>query len=80
MKDKYKNASLSNEEIEEIYKHIKDYITKNYDGNNTIINTSNVKIQISKIDDQKDSELSNIDLGECEEILKKNIAKMKMIH
>ena len=75
MKDKYKNASLSNEEIEEIYKHIKDYITKNYDGNNTIINTSNVKIQISKIDDQKDSELSNIDLGVCEEILKSKYCK-----
>ena len=75
MNDKYKNTTLSNEEIEEIYKHIKDYITENYDGNNTIINTSNVKIQISKIDDQKDSELSNIDLGECEEILKKKYCK-----
>jgi len=75
MNDKYKNVSLSNEEIEEIYKHIKDYITENYDGNNTIINSSNVKIQISKIDDQKDSELSNIDLGDCEEILKNKYCK-----
>ena len=75
MNDKYKNISLSNEEIEEVYKHIKDYITKNYDGNNTIINTTNVKIQISKIDDQKDSKLSNIDLGVCEEILKNEYCK-----
>ena len=75
MYDKYKNITLSNEEIEEIYKLVKDYIKKNYDGNNTIINTSNVKIQISKIDDQKDSELSNIYLGECEEILKNKYCK-----
>ena len=75
LNNKYKNVTLSIEEIEEIYKHIKDYITKNYDGNNTIINTSNVKIQISKIDDQKDSELSNIDLGACEEILKNKYCK-----
>ena len=77
MNDKYKNVTLSNEEIEEIYKHFKDYIKEKYDGNNTIINTSNVKIQISKIDDQKGSELSNIDLGKCEEILKNKYCKTK---
>ena len=40
---------------------------------NKIIKTKNVIIQLSTIDDQKDSdnpEVSNIDLGECEKILK----------
>ena len=48
------------------------YIIEKYNGDNIIINTGNVKIQISNIDVQKYSEeLSNIDLGECGEILKK---------
>ena len=73
---KYKDINLSNEQIKKLYEEIKDYMLKKYDGNNTIKYTKNVKIQISKIDDQKYSEeLSNIDLGECEEILKNKYCK-----
>ena len=68
--NKYKDVVLSNEQIKEIYDDIKKYLLNNYDGNNKIINTSNVKIEISELDSQKDSEFSYIDLKDCMEILK----------
>ena len=73
---KFKDINLSNEQLKKIYEDIKKYIIEKYNGNNTIINTNNVKIQISSIDAQKYSEaLSNIDLGECGEILKEKYCK-----
>ena len=76
LNNKYKDINISDEQIQKLYEEIKDYILKKYDGNNTIINTNNVKVQISKIDDQKfTEELSNIDLGECGEILKNKYCK-----
>ena len=73
---KHTDENLSNEEIEKLYEELKDYISKDYNGNNTIINTGNVNIQISNIDTQKYSkELSNVDLGECGEILKNKYCK-----
>ena len=74
---KYKDVNLSNEQIKELYEDIKDYIYNEYNGENTIINTSNVKVQISTIEEQKDSKLSNIDLGKCGEVLKKKYCKEK---
>ena len=73
---KFKDINISNEQLKKLYEDIKEYIIKKYNGNNTIINTNNVKIQISSIDAQKYSEeLSNIDLGECEDILKEKYCK-----
>ena len=73
---KFKDINLSNEQLKKIYEDIKKYIIEKYNGNNTIINTNNVKIQISSMDAQKYSEeLSNIDLGECGEILKDKYCK-----
>ena len=48
-------------------------INKNNTNNNTIIKTENIIIQFSKLEDQKNSddiEVSNIDFGECENLLK----------
>ena len=76
MNDNFKDINLSHEQIKKLYEDIKQYIIEKYNGDNTIINTGNVKIQISNIDAQKYSEeLSNIDLGECGEILKKKYCK-----
>ena len=75
--DKYKDIELTNEQIKELYKNLKNYILNDYNGNPIIINTGNVKIQISTLDDQKneDSELSNVDLGNCEKILREKYCK-----
>ena len=74
--NKYININLSNEEIEYIHEEIKKYLKDKYDGKNIIINTHNVKIQLSNIDTQKYSkDLSNIDLRECEEQLKTKYCK-----
>ena len=46
----------------------------NYTKENKIIITKNVILQLSKLEDQKNSEnidLSNIDLGKCEYLLRK---------
>ena len=65
---------MKNEQIDEIFNYIKDNIlTEDYKGENTIIQTENVAFQISKFEDQKDSinpNISSIDLGKCESILK----------
>ena len=73
---KYKNINLSDEEMKLFYEALKKYIYNNYDGNDKIINVGNVNAQISSIDSQKDSEeYSNVDLGECEKILKEKYCK-----
>jgi len=76
MNGKFKDINLSKEQLQKLYEIIKEYIKKEYNGDNIILNTSNVKIQISNIDAQKYSEeLSNIDLGKCGEILKEKYCK-----
>ena len=65
---------MQNNQVEEIYNHIRDNIlTEDYKGENTIIKTENVVFQLSKVEDQKNNDnpdISSIDLGECENILK----------
>mgnify|MGYP006873012932 CR=1 FL=1 len=74
----HKEENLSNEDINKLYEELKDYINNDYDGKNTIIKTGNVNVQISNIDSQKYSkELSNVDLGECGEILKDKYCKLE---
>ena len=72
---------MKNEQVSELYNELKDaFLTGNYTGENKIIETENVIFQISTLEDQKNSlnpNVSTIDLGECENILKKenNISK-----
>ena len=68
------NGKMSNEQVEEIFTFVKDNILKNdYKGDNKIIETENVVIQISTLEDQSNNNnpnISTIDLGECEGVLK----------
>ena len=65
---------MENNQVEEIYKHIKENIlNEDYKGENTVIKTENVVFQLSKLETQKNDDnpdISSIDLGECENILK----------
>ena len=69
------NNKITNDQVGKIYDNIKKTIlTKDYKGNETIIKTENVIFHVSKIEDQKNDNnqgVSSIDIGECEEILKK---------
>ena len=68
------NRKMTNEQVSQIFSTIKDnFLNKNYTGENTIIETENVILQISTLEDQKNSDnskVSNIDLGDCEGILR----------
>ena len=78
LNDKYINISLSSENIKDIYEELKEYIKDSFNGNNVLINTSNVKIQISNLDSQTISkDLSYIDLGECGNKLKEKYCKLE---
>ena len=72
IKNKCQNGVVSFNQMEEIKK---DLLNDNYKENKTniIIKTENMIIQLSTLEDQKDSDIpdvSNIDLGDCENILK----------
>ena len=81
IKNKCTTITLTQIQLEELYKEIKDYyINNNYNGDNAIIQTKNVIFQISKIEEQANSDninISNIDLGKCEDKIKtqKEISK-----
>ena len=62
---------MTNEQINQIYNNLKQKISPDV---NEIIETENVKFQLSTFEEQKNSNnpnISSIDLGECEERLKK---------
>ena len=65
---------VSENQFKGLYNKIKDYYIKtNYNGNNTIIQTKNIIFQVSKLEEQLNSDnpdISSIDLGKCEERLK----------
>ena len=66
-----KNKEITLQQIDEIKKNL---LNSNYTKENTIIKSNKVIVQISTLEDQKNSDdpdTSNIDLGECEDILKK---------
>ena len=72
--NKCNNSKVSTEQLSDIKKAI---LNKNYTNNknNTIIKTKNVIIQLSTLETQRNSDLpdiSNIDFGECEKILKES--------
>jgi len=65
-----KNGKMTINQIDNIKQNL---LTNNYTKENTVIKTENVIMQLSTFEDQKDSddpEVSNIDLGECENLLK----------
>ena len=68
------DGQLTEEEVSRLYNQLKNEIlNSNYKGNNTIIQTQNVALQISTLKDQKNSDnpnISSIDLGDCEQELK----------
>ena len=68
------DGSMKNEQLGELFNEIKnDILTDNYNGENKVIKTENVVLQISTLEDQKNNinpNISTIDLGECENILK----------
>ena len=74
----FKDINLSDKEIKLLYNEIKDYLRNNNEIDDTIIEAKNVKIQISSIDSQKKlDKISDINLGECGEILKNNYGNSK---
>ena len=63
---------ITNEQLQTIYNEMKSQIGPN---KSQIIETENVIFQISSLDEQKNNEnpnISSIELGECEDILKNN--------
>ena len=69
------DKTMSNEQIDDCYTKFKEnYLTKDYDRETTIVKTKNVLFEISTLDNQKEdnnADVSSIDIGECETILKK---------
>ena len=73
LNNKCDEGIVAEEQMGQLYIQIKEEYVYNYNGNNTIIQTQNVIFQISSLEVQKYSNnpnVSSIDLGECEEILK----------
>ena len=67
------DGEVTNEQLEKIFQQFKEEILAYYNGETKLILTENVIIEISTLDNQKDSlnpNVSTIDLGECENILK----------
>ena len=73
------NQKINPSQINKTYKQIKkDILNEDYNKGNVVIKTDNVAFQISKYDDQNSNNmLSHINIGKCEEIIRKkyNIAK-----
>ena len=68
------DKKISDEQIKEIYKTLTTKINNN-NFNSTIVKTQNAIFQISTIEEQNNGEnnnISSINLGDCEKILKKN--------
>ena len=74
------NAIVKDEQFSDLNNQIKEDFLNKYDGEEKRIDTENVKFQMknySSNDDDYDSSISSINLGKCEEALKKqyNIPK-----
>ena len=76
LENKCKEGKITEEQIEDIYKDLKDnIINKEYNNENTLIETGNAVFQLSPLDQQKNDinpRVSSVDLGECENIIKRN--------
>ena len=67
---------MTEKQIDECYNQFKeDYLTKNYDGESRLVQTKNILFEISSLEKQKNNNnpnVSSIDIGDCEKILKKH--------
>ena len=81
LENKCKEGTITNEQIEDIYNDMKnEIINKEYKNENKIIETQNAKFQVSLSEEQKSQNkrnISSIDLGECEKIIKKKVEGLK---
>ena len=81
LENKCKEGKLTNKQIEDIYNDLKnDIINKEYNKENKIIETQNAVFQLSLSEKQKyqiKPNISSIDLGECEKIIKANTKGLK---
>ena len=85
LNDQCNDGSMSNDQVGQVFNYFKETVlTKDYKGENTIVETENVILQISTLEDQKNSNnpnVSTIDLGDCEKTLKsKYNIYLKKIH
>ena len=67
---------ITDEQINEIYKELKNLLNNNFTNENIILLTKNVVFQLSTLDEQNKQTLeniftSNVDIGECEKIIRK---------
>ena len=71
---KCSDGSMKNDQVKVIFEDFKNSVlNEEYKGENKVIETENVILQISTLEEQKNSlnpNISTIDLGECESILK----------
>ena len=68
------DRKMTNDQVTEVYDIIKEDYLKNYTNESTTVITQNVVFQISTVKDQQSNDglnISTIDLGECEALLKK---------
>ena len=85
LNNKCNEGLIKNEQLGELFSGLKNEILKDdYNGENKVVQTENVVIQISSLEDQKNNanpNVSSIDLGECENILryKNNISNDKSL-
>ena len=81
LENKCIDSKITNEQIKDIYEYLKnDIINKKYNNESKIIETQNAVFQLSLSEQQKyqiRSNISSIDLGECEKIIKKNVKGLK---
>ena len=67
------NGIVKNEQFSDLNKQVEEEFLNTYDGKETRIDTKNVKFQMKNYssNDDYDSSISSINLGKCEEALKK---------
>ena len=66
------NREITNDQVNQVYTHVKQTLINN--NNSTVIKTENTIFQVTPINEQKelnDPTFSNVDLGQCETLLKK---------
>ena len=85
VKNECKDGYMTKEQMNDCYNDFKEeYLTQDHKGENIIVETKNSFFQIATLDDQKNnnnSNISSIDIGECESILKQkyNISKSESL-
>ena len=75
LENKCNEGKMTAKQIENIHDNLIDNL-KEFNKTNTIISTQNVVFQVSTLEQQKNNifyNISSIDLGECEEKIRKNI-------